>query len=186
MNPHTKDSIQSNTASQLRQAFDHTFALPPTMASPQGEDLLMIRVAGDPYAIRLLDITEIIRGRSVIALPAVTPDLLGLTGIHGGIVPVFGLSSILGYAPDQGSPKWMILCGAEEPIALAFSYFEGYLRLPTSALHPDESFRATGEQVKYMSHIASTPDGARPVINIALIMATIRNRISQHRPTKES
>jgi chemotaxis signal transduction protein len=112
--------------------------------------------------------------------------LLGLAGIHGGIIPVFGLSSILGYAPDPGSPRWMILCSSEEPFALAFSDFEGYLRLPTSALHSDENFRATREQVKYVNQIASTPDGVRAVIDIQLIMATIRNRISQHRPTKES
>jgi hypothetical protein len=68
---------------------------------------------------------------------------------------------------------------------LAFSDFEGYLRLPTSALHADENFRATREHVKYVNQVASTPDGVRAVISIALIMATIRNRISQHRPTKE-
>jgi len=183
MNPQGHDSTD---AAQLRQAFDHTFALPPSLASQAVEDLLMIRVSGDPYAIRLLDITEIVTERKIISVPTVTPDLLGLAGIHGGIVPVFGLSSILGYGPDPGLPRWMILCGKEEPIALAFSDFEGYLRLPTSALHADESVRAQREQTKYVNQVASTPDGARAVISMPLIMASIRNRISQHRPTKES
>ena len=186
MNQRLNDSIEGNKAAQLRQAFDRTFALPPSLASTEVEDLLTIRVAGDPYAIRLLDIAEIVTGRRVVAVPAVTPDLLGLAGIRGGIVPVFGLSSILGYGADPGSPRWMILCGSEEPIALAFSDFEGYLRLPTSALHADENFRATREHVKYVNQVATTPDGVRAVISIPLIMATIRNRISRHRPTKES
>ena len=186
MNQLLNDSIEGNKAAQLRQAFDRTFALPPALVSPEVEDLLTIRVAGDPYAIRLLDIAEIFTGRIVVSVPAVTPDLLGLAGIHGGIVPVFSLSSILGYVPDPGSPRWMILCGSEEPIALAFSDFEGYLRLPMSALHADENFREKREDVKYVSQVANTPDGVRAVISIALIMATIRNRISQHRPTKES
>ena len=185
MNHLLNDNIEGNKAAQLRQAFDRTFALPPTLASPEVEDLLTIRVAGDPYAIRLLDIAEIVTERKVVSVPAVTPDLLGLTGIRGGIVPVFGLSSILGYGPDPGSPRWMILCGSEEPIALAFSDFEGYLRLPTSALYPDENSR-TREHVTYVNQVASTPDGVRAVISIPLIMATIRNRISQHRPTQES
>jgi chemotaxis signal transduction protein len=183
MNQQLNDSIEGNNAAQLRQAFDRTFASPPTSASPEVEDLLTIRVAGDPYAIRLLDIAEIVTERKVVSVPSVTPDLLGLAGVRGGIVPVFGLSSILGYGPDPESPRWMIICCSEEPIALAFSQFEGYLRLPTSALHADENFRATREHVKYVNQVASTPDGARAVINIALIMATIRNRISQHRPT---
>jgi purine-binding chemotaxis protein CheW len=180
------DSIDGNKAAQLRQDFDRTFALPPSLAAPEVEDLLAIRVAGDPYAIRLLDIAEIVTDRSVVSVPSVTPDLLGLAGIRGGIVPVFGLSSILGYGPDPGTPRWMILCGSEEPIALAFAEFEGYLRLPASALHADENFRATHEHVKYVNQVARTPDGVRAVISIPLIMATIRNRISQHRPTKET
>ena len=186
MNPPVNDSIEGNKAAQLREAFDRTFALPPSQASPEFEDLLTIRVAGDPYAIRLLDIVEIVTGRIVVSVPAVTPDLLGLAGIHGGIVPVFGLSSILGYGPDPESPRWMILCGSEEPIALAFSDFEGYLRLPASALHADENFRDKREHVKYITRVANTPDGVRAVISISLIMATIRNRTSQHQPTKAS
>jgi purine-binding chemotaxis protein CheW len=186
MNPLLKHSIEGNKAAQLRAAFDHTFALPPSLASPEFEDLLTIRVAGDPYAIRLCDIAEIVTDRGIVPVPAVTPDLLGLAGIRGGIVPVFGLSSILGYDPDPGSPRWMILCGSEEPIALAFSEFEGYLRLPRSALHADENLRTNGEHVKYVNQVARTPDGVRAVISIPLITAAIRNRISQHRPKQES
>jgi purine-binding chemotaxis protein CheW len=180
-----KDDTEGNQAARLRQAFDHSFALPPSADSPEVQDLLTIRVAGDPYAIGLVDVTEIVTGRSVVAVPTVTPGLLGLAGIRGGIVPVFGLSSILGYGPDSGLPRWMILCGAAEPIALAFSDFEGYLRLPISALHAHENFSATSGKSKYLNQVAHTSDGVRPVISIALILATIRNRISQHRPTKE-
>ena len=185
MKEQRKDRMEGNTATQLRQAFDRTFTLPPSPVSPEVEDLLMIRVAGVPYAIRLCDVVQIVTDRSIVSVPAVTPDLLGLAGIHGGIVPVFGLSSILGYGHDPESPRWMTLCGAEDPIALAFSDFEGYLRLPASALHADANFRAAGEHMKYVNQVASTPAGARAVISMALIMATIRNRISQHRPTKE-
>lgn len=186
MNQRLNDSIEGNMAAQLREAFDRTFALPPSGASHEVEDLLTIRVAGDPYAIRLLDIAEIVTERRVVSVPAVTPDFLGLAGIRGGVVPVFGLSSILGYGSDSRAPRWMMICGSEQPIALAFSDFEGYLRLPASALHTDENFGTAREYAKYVSQIASTPDGVRAVISIPLIMATIRNRISQHRPTKES
>ena len=186
MNLQGMDSIEGNKAAQLREAFDRSFGLPPLLASAEVVDLLLVRVAGVPYAIRRLDIAQIISGRSVVAVPAVTPDLLGLAGIHGGIVPVFGLASVLGYGPDSESPRWMIVCGTEEPIALAFSDLEGYLQLPASALTADENFRTAGEHLKYVDQVASTPDGVRAVISIPLIVAAIRNRISQHRPTKES
>lgn len=185
MNEQRRDSIEGNKAAQLKQDFDLSFALPPSSAPPEVEDLLMIRLGGDPYGIRLCDITEIITDRSIVPVPSVTPDLLGLTGIHGCIIPVFGLSSLLGYDPDPDSPRWMILCGAEEPIAFAFSDSDGYLRLPSCALHADEALVSPGEHTKYVTQVASTPNGARAVISMSLIMATIRNRIGQHRPTKE-
>ena len=174
--------VLESKAAELRQAFDRSFALPPTQASPEVEDLLTIRVAGDPYAIRLREIAGMVAGRRVVPVPAVTLDLLGLAGIRGGVVPVFGLASILGYGEVPGSLRWMILCGAEDPIALAFSDFEGHLRLPKSSLHADEKLRATRQ---YVNQVASTEAEARAVIGIPLIVATIRNRIGPHRLAKE-
>jgi CheW-like domain. len=174
--------VVESKAAELRQAFDLSFALPPPQASQEVEDLLTIRVAGDPYAIRLRDIAGIVAGRRVVPVPAVTLDLLGLAGIRGDVLSVFGLASILGYGQAPGSPRWMILCGAEEPIALAFSDFEGYLRLPKSSLHADENLRTIRQ---YVNQVASTEAGARVVISIPLVVATIRNRTGHNRLAKE-
>src|ERR1039458_7695948 len=95
--------LVESKAAALRQAFDQSFALPPPPASQEVEDLLAIRVAGNPYAIRLRDIAGIVAGRKVVPVPAVRLDLLGLAGIRGGVVPVFGLASILGYGQVPGS-----------------------------------------------------------------------------------
>lgn len=186
MNQQIRYGTEVTDAAQLRQAFDSTFATPQSLTTGEIENLLMIRIAGDPYAIRLLDIAEIISGRSVVSVPTTTPDLLGLAGVQGGIVPVFSLSSLLGYGLETDPPRWMIICGSEEPFALGLSDFEGHLKLPTSALHTDENFRTSRENVKYVTQVARTPNGVRAVISIPLIMATMRNRISQLRPTKES
>jgi purine-binding chemotaxis protein CheW len=172
--------VIENKAAKLRQAFDLSFALPPPPASQEVEDLLTIRVAGDSYAIRLCDIAGMVTGCKVVAVPAAAIDLLGLAGIRGDIVPVFGLASILGYSQPSESPRWMILCGTDESIALAFSDFEGYLRIPKSSLHADETLGATRQ---YVSPAASTNAVARSVISIPFILAKIRNRIGHHRPT---
>ena len=147
-------------AAELRQAFDRSFALPPPAALGEVEDLLTIRVADIPYAIRLLDISGMVAGRRVVPIPAARPNLLGLAGIRGGIVPVFGLASLLGYEEASGPPRWLVLYGSHDPIALAFSNFEGFLRLPKSSLQ-----------------VASTASGNLVIINLPLLAETIRNRI---------
>lgn len=165
-------------AAELRRAFDLSFAAPPTQASRELEDLLLVRIAGEPYAIRLRDVTGIIAKRAVVTVPAAAPGLLGLAGIRGNIVPVFGLASLLGYESATEAPPWFVLCGGEEPVALAFSELDGYVRLARAALHTDEGRSATH---KYVSVIATTVSGARPVIAVPLVVETIRSRLGQQR-----
>jgi len=169
-------------ASGLRRAFDLSFALPPSTASPEVQDHLLIRVAGDRFAISLREIARIVAEPKVVPVPSAARDLLGLVGVRGGIVPVFGLASILGYSQGSDSPRWMILCRAEEPIGLAFSELEGHVRLPKSGVYSDENLRATHQ---YLAQVARTDSGVRAVISISLIVATIRNRSDRQRLGKE-
>lgn len=174
--------VLDSKLAELRRAFDRSFALPPPQAAQEVEDLLAIRVAGDPYAVRLREISGMMAGRKVVSVPAGAPGLLGLAGIRGGVVPVFGLASILGYGQASGEPRWMILCGVEDPIALAFPDFEGFLRLPKSSLHSDETLQATRHHV---NEVAKTDAGNRAVIGVSLVVAAIRNRRGSDQPAKE-
>lgn len=166
--------LESRVA-KLREAFDRSFALPPPQASPEVEDLLTLRLGGDPYALRLGELAGIVARRKIVPVPAAALHFLGLAGISGGLVPVFGLASILGYPEAADPPPWMVLCGGAEPLALAFTDFEGYLRLPKAALVPDESGK----------ELARTDAGVRGVISIPFVVATIRNRTGQRAPAKE-
>ena len=154
-------AIVQSEAQRLRQAFDLSFALPSAGAAQDLEDLLTIRVAGAPWAVRLCDIAGLVAGARVIPLPADTLHLLGLVGLRGDVVPVFGLASILGYGQAAAAEEWLLICGAGDPIALAFSDFEGHVRLPRSSLQAD---------------VATTAAGARPVIKLPLIVATLRSQ----------
>lgn len=171
-----------STATELRQAFDRSFALPPPQAAQELEDLLAISVAGDSYAIRLAEIAGIVAGRTVIAVPATTSHLLGLAGIRGEIVPVFGLASILGYRLALDAPRWVILCAGAETIALAFGDLEGYLRIPKSSLYENEKLGSTR---RHVSRVASTATGVRAVISVPLVLADIQNQVGPHRSVKE-
>ena len=172
------DGVLGARAASLRQAFDQSFAAPPAQLSREVEDLLRIRIAGDPYAVRLRDIAGVVTRRKVIPVPGSGPDLLGSAGIRGGIVPVFALASLLGYGQTAEAPPWLVLCCPEDPIALAFPDFEGYSRVARSSFHLDENLGAGRAHVK---EVALVETERRPVISIPLIVATIRNRMGQTR-----
>lgn len=169
-------------AIELRTAFDRSFALPPPQETQEVDDLLAVRVGCDRYAIRLRDIGGIVARRTIVAVPAAAPGLMGVAGIRGDIVPVFSLSSFLGYGDDHEAPNWTVLCGGEHPIGLGFAELEGYLRLPRSAVHADET-----SQVKrnYVTGIVAIETGARPVIAVPAIITAIRNRRGPRRPGSE-
>jgi purine-binding chemotaxis protein CheW len=159
----------------LRQTFDESFATPPARSSEDVENILLVRIAGDPYAIRLRDIAAVVAKRRVVPVPASSSHLIGLAGIRGDIVPVFDLAPLLGYAHGPDTSRWMLVCALEETIALAFSELEGYHRLPRSAFYVEGIPRLAHE---HAPEFVRTSAGARPVINMLRIVATIRNRKS--------
>jgi chemotaxis signal transduction protein len=171
-----------NRAAALRHAFDQSFAAAPPQDAEAVEDLLVVRVAGDPYAIRLREITGIVTKRPVVPFPTTRGDVLGITGIRGNLVPVFSLASLLGYDQAADATQWMVLCALDEPVALAVSDFEGYVRLAASAIYTDDRRRPDQQ---YPQEIARTDGGVRPVISIPLIVATIRQQVSPARLIKE-
>jgi hypothetical protein len=87
---------------------------------------------------------------------------------------VFGLAALLGGREEREPASWLILCGTvAEPIGLAFSEFHGYLRVSNSAFHTDHD---TVTAAHYVSEVLVTEQGPRPVIALARVVATLRQR----------
>ena len=177
----TKLDAQVGKATSLRRAFDHAFSLPRALPAEEGEELLRIAVAGDSYAIRLREISGVVASPTIVALPAATPDLVGVAGIRGDIVPVFGLAALLGRGPSLDPPNWTVLCGKEDPVGLGFSEFEGYFKAPRSSFHADEARGTHG----YVREVVRTDAGVLPVIEIPIVIANLNSRASHSRPAEE-
>lgn len=164
-------AITENRARAMREEFDQSFAVEAHTALEQLEDLLMVRVADEPYAIRLRDIGGIVTKRPIVAVPAMADHLLGLAGVRGDVVPVYDLRSILGHTDTAEPPTWMVLCGDTPRIALAFPVFDGYLRLPLSRIHADNEARAVRP---YVSEVVRHEQNVSSVINVPRIVAALR------------
>ncbi len=130
-------------AASMKAAFDETFARSPHALETATEDLLAIRIGGDPYALRVRELTALLVDRRVVPVPSPRPELLGLAGVRGALVPVYGLSSLLGYGTNGAAMRWLAVCGRAQSVGLAFDELESFLRLPRPSLHPVDRSDAT-------------------------------------------
>lgn len=160
-------------AASLRRAFDRAFAERPQKAVVTLEDLLAVRIATDAYAIRLTEINGLFANRKVVPLPSPSPELLGVVGFRGGIVPVYDLRALLGY-PRAAAPRWLVLASRPDALGLAFDQFEGHLRLPREHIAPADLRDSAPPHVR---EVARAPDLVRPIVSIASVVEAIKRRV---------
>jgi chemotaxis signal transduction protein len=168
---------------ELRSVFDQARAAPfSSGAEEQTENLLAIRVSRDAYAINVTEISGLATDRKIVAFPSSISELLGVAGIRGVLVPVYSLAALLGYGAEAGQVRWLALCGTEEPFALAFSDFEGYVRVPRAQLYSAEQKDVTRTHV---THVARATGMVRAVVSIPLIREAIQERCRNNSVPKE-
>jgi chemotaxis signal transduction protein len=161
-------------AAELRDAFDRERALPfLSEVDERIENLLVLRVSGDAFAIRLGEISGLATDRKIIAFPSTIPELLGVAAIRSRLVPVFSLAALLGYSAQATPGRWLVLCGTEEPVGLAINDFEGYLRVSLSRVYAAGQEDGVSARVV---HVVRTDDMVRDVISIPALMKIIQRR----------
>ena len=167
-------NAETNTAdlrlAELRRAFDRSFATPPPSGAAEQQPLIVIRLAGETLVLRAGDITGITRRRRLVPLPSRTPELLGLAGIRGVLVPVFNLAAILALPFRAAEPGWFALAVREAPIALAFDEFEGQVEVERTCLYDDQTAPAR-PHIRQLVRIGPL---VRPVIEVPSILEAIR------------
>jgi chemotaxis signal transduction protein len=177
----TDSAPAAKKLAELRGAFDRTFAVARSQVVDQTEDFLFVRVARDPYAIKVREISGIVSDRKTIAVPSRASELLGVAAIRGGFVSVYSLAALLGYGRAGDSVRLLVLCGSKEPVALAVNDFEGYFRVSSSQVHAAEPSDATRGCVK---QVVRTADAVRAVVDIADLMKVI-GAASERNKSKE-
>jgi chemotaxis signal transduction protein len=170
----------SARAGQLRRDFDQGFAEPLRSGKEELEALLTLRVGGEPYAVKIAEITGLIADRRIVSLPAMAPAFLGIVGLRGSVVPVWSLGALLGYAANTEVPRWLILAGGDgnrQALGLAFEQYDGHRSVPRTALSesgaPDQEV-PTPSFVGQSVRLESTEIG---VLSISSIANGIRQRL---------
>jgi chemotaxis signal transduction protein len=119
----------------LRAEFDRGFAAPPAPARAAAESVLVIVVGGEQFLLRLGEIAGLFVDRRIVPVPSASTTLLGITGVRGAILPVFGLGGLLGYPPSETNPRWLAVA-ASAPVALAFDRLDRHLEIARRAIVP--------------------------------------------------
>jgi chemotaxis signal transduction protein len=160
---------------ELRDAFDRSFAEPAHLDVVEVEDLLAIRVADDPYALRLDAITGLVAGPTLTALPGAPATLLGVAVVRRAIVPAYDLAAVFGYA-RRAAPRWLVLARSEPVVGLAFDAVDGHVRLPRAAITRDSDSDDEGPNPRRRAlagDVAHLSTGARAVIDMPAVHATL-------------
>jgi len=100
-------------------------------------ELLEVQVAGDPYALPIDRVREIVRLRPITPMPRVPALVLGVVSLRGQVVQVVDLGQRLGSAPTEASPRArIVVLQGDDPsvVALRVDAVTEVIRVPEETL----------------------------------------------------
>lgn len=157
----------------LRRAFDASFALPPAPREDDLVDLLAVTADAEPLAVPLAAMAGLAADRSITPLPGSPPDLLGVAGLRGHLVPVYDLARVLDPGRAAGAARWVIIARGAPTFGVAVDRIDGHLRVPRESI-------ATAVDTAG-SAVVHTADGPRPVVDLT----AVRTRVTARVPAEE-
>lgn len=161
----------AGTAAELRREFDASFASRASAERSVLEDVLAIRIGGDPYALRLSAIAGLYTDLRPVEIPSPVAELLGVVAIRGLLAPAYDLAALLGHPRAPGS-RWLILARAPGPVALAFAGFDAHLRLPEDSFAQHED-GGDGSSTPLIRGSVRAAGVLRPLIHVPGVLTTI-------------
>jgi len=156
---------------EIRRAFDESFARPPPEASTGAVGLIAVRVGTQPFAFRIDDLADVQERCKVIPVPGAHPNLLGIAGIRGRMVPVYSLAALMGHARTD-EWRWLAICRSKLELGLTFDELECYLQASPAELFP----AAAGESERkgHVRDVLRQDGSTRLVIHTSSIIAALR------------
>ena len=169
--------VMRDTVRALREEFDRSFAQAPQAAEGLRESLLAIRVGAEAYALRLAEVKGLYVGRRILALPSSLPELLGVSGFRGQIVPVYDLAPLLGQdargAPGRAAPRWLVQLQHSEPLALAFDAFDVHFSAGAGDLIADPAIAASP---RHLRDAVRRGEAVLPILHLQSLIDDIQAR----------
>jgi chemotaxis signal transduction protein len=159
--------------SELRRAFDSSFADPPPAVDRAREDLLDVRVGSAAYALRVSEVSGLFADTRITPVPTFVPELLGVAGFRGSVLPVYSLAALLGQSVDAGAtPRWLVVAAGAQ-VGLAFDEFRGHVRVRRDAVVPQAH---RGAAMPHVRDLVVVGHDARPIVSVTSVLDAIAAR----------
>ncbi|ODT56622.1 hypothetical protein ABS71_21710 [bacterium SCN 62-11] len=110
-----------NRPQQIRQEFDESFRRPPARLREQASNRLIFHLDQRSLSLPLEQVSEVLRSRTLTPLPGSPPELLGLLGLRGSLMPVYKLADLigLGSSSEAAGPLWILVVLQPQMVGLA-------------------------------------------------------------------
>lgn len=166
-----KPDAEVTHLASLRREFDRAFAQPAAAKNEALVDVLPIRVGGLRYALRALEVSQIVIEPRVAPLPSPVPELAGICAVRGSLVPVYDLAALLGHTAHERLRYIALVANAErELIGLGFEGLEGHTRLRPEELAQPQDAAPGGDAL-----IAR--GGLWPLLQMDFVLGAIERRL---------
>ena len=163
------------TAAGLARDFDLGFSRAAEVEHAAEENLLVIELGAQPFAVRVSEVRAIVTTPRIACVPSSAPALLGIAGIRGEILPVFDLARLLGVANVERGLRWSLLAGDAERAALAFHHFDRFERVHATAV---ARFVPEGSSAPFVEEVVRLERGVVSIIRVARLLSGLKSTTS--------
>lgn len=134
------------------------------------EEISVFKVANEEYAVKTVELQEIIKYQRITAVPCAPKYLIGITSVRGKILPVIDLMIRLGLTGEYGDRKKIIvLSSKKDPIGALVSSVSGVFRFPVSDLLQPPS-TLTEEEKNLIEGVVKIKNRFISVLNVSEII----------------
>ena len=104
------------------------------------KQLLPFKVGYETYALRLLEVQEVVENQKIHPFPGTSDVISGAIAFHGRIVPVINLAMLLNFPSGKVGSRLIVLINKRGPVALGVDQVRTVINLELNQTHQMQNY----------------------------------------------
>ena len=132
--------------------------------------ILAFRIGDENYAVRMIDMQEVLTMHEITIVPRAPSHLMGITSLRGKVIPVIDLRIRLGIkAPDPENPRILVLSGEGQPVGIKIDSIIGMFMMNPDEIMPSLN-TLTEEESRFIDVVVSVEHRFVSILNLDEIL----------------